>query len=189
MVYHPDRWQHATYHGISKTTRVERYRLLVLANAILSDPIKRKAYDEHGVGWDGGGYHGTPETEANRNANVDKEWRRQPPNVSMNSTWQEWEESRQQQGSQEQDIVLIHGKTSVFCLAILVFLGGCCLYIQAYYRAREIMRQRDMIHRALSEDLWRMKRQNECSSRDSLVGAFLSHRTGKYNSRSDVLVL
>ncbi|KAK8073435.1 hypothetical protein PG994_004334 [Apiospora phragmitis] len=37
MVYHPDRWMHGTYPDITKATRVERYRLILAANAILSD--------------------------------------------------------------------------------------------------------------------------------------------------------
>ncbi|KAJ5294806.1 hypothetical protein N7508_009627 [Penicillium antarcticum] len=37
--------------GLSKDERVERYRLIVAAHEILSDPQKRTAYDVYGIGW------------------------------------------------------------------------------------------------------------------------------------------
>ena len=53
-LYHPDRHEHSgSEDGLSYSTKVERYRLVVAANDILSDPVKRGAYDCYGAGWNG----------------------------------------------------------------------------------------------------------------------------------------
>jgi hypothetical protein len=58
MKYHPDRNSHPDESTSSpnpckcpKEEMLERYRLVVAANAILSDPEKRAAYDNFGLGW------------------------------------------------------------------------------------------------------------------------------------------
>jgi hypothetical protein len=54
-LYHPDR--HCQHGGdaelarLSRATKLERYRLVVAANALLSDPVKKAAYDQYGIGW------------------------------------------------------------------------------------------------------------------------------------------
>lgn len=53
-IYHPDRHGLQGNHSsreLSHIERLERYRLVILAHEILSDPIKRRDYDNHGVGW------------------------------------------------------------------------------------------------------------------------------------------
>lgn len=51
-LYHPDRHNHdiSTY-GLSYATKLEKNRLVVAANEILSDPVKGSAYDCYGAGW------------------------------------------------------------------------------------------------------------------------------------------
>jgi curved DNA-binding protein CbpA len=50
-IYHPDRNGHNASDGLSHVQRLERYRLIVQAHEILSDPVKRRAYDTSGAGW------------------------------------------------------------------------------------------------------------------------------------------
>ncbi|KAI1251132.1 hypothetical protein MGN70_008193 [Eutypa lata] len=175
-VYHPDRWQHATYHGVSKATRVERYRLLVLANAILSDPLKRKAYDEYGVGWDGGGHHGSPERRTNGDDDLAQGWSQQPGQEGVDATWDGWEQWGRQGQDQNQGLIILRNESLGLVLALFLTLGGCCLYAQAYYRVKEITQQCDKVHTTISEDLWRIKNQAESSSRENRVKAFVNHR-------------
>jgi curved DNA-binding protein CbpA len=49
--YHPDLNMASSRESLSKEERVERYRLVVAAHEILSDPKKRAAYDVYGIGW------------------------------------------------------------------------------------------------------------------------------------------
>ncbi len=53
-IYHPDRHlleDNPCSRDLSHGERLERYRLVILAHEILSDPVKRRAYDHHGAGW------------------------------------------------------------------------------------------------------------------------------------------
>ncbi|KAM5356783.1 hypothetical protein ACJ41O_003429 [Fusarium nematophilum] len=51
-VYHPDLLgQNPAISNLSFATRLERYRLIIAANELLSDPKKRNMYDLHNVGW------------------------------------------------------------------------------------------------------------------------------------------
>ncbi|KKY15499.1 putative hsp40 co-chaperone [Phaeomoniella chlamydospora] len=52
-MYHPDRHGREETHlgGLSHSVKLERYRLVVLAHELLSDPIKRSEYDRCGTGW------------------------------------------------------------------------------------------------------------------------------------------
>ena len=53
-LYHPDRHDYGSSGNLpSYTTKLERYRLIVAANDILSNPVKRAAYDRYGSGWNG----------------------------------------------------------------------------------------------------------------------------------------
>jgi curved DNA-binding protein CbpA len=51
-IYHPDASQHhPALANLQPIEKLERYRLVVQAHEILSDPIKRREYDSHGAGW------------------------------------------------------------------------------------------------------------------------------------------
>ncbi|RAH49994.1 J domain-containing protein [Aspergillus brunneoviolaceus CBS 621.78] len=49
-LYHPDRHR-AVPSGLAPAIRASRYRMVVAAHELLSDPHKREAYDRSGVGW------------------------------------------------------------------------------------------------------------------------------------------
>ncbi|KAK5072765.1 J domain-containing protein 1 [Lithohypha guttulata] len=49
-IYHPDR-NGAGCETLSHIERLERYRLIILAHEIISDPNKRQAFDAYGAGW------------------------------------------------------------------------------------------------------------------------------------------
>ena len=104
-LYHPDRHGQADTHcgGISYSTKLERYRLVILAHEILSDPTKRREYDSNGVGW------------VERN----ERWARYNPrdhgrsgpfgygagydaSPFANATWEDWERWREKSGESSQ---------------------------------------------------------------------------------------
>jgi curved DNA-binding protein CbpA len=85
-LYHPDKHDHPTISqelSISKSVRLERYRLVVSAHALLSDPEKRKAYDLYGAGWAGAKSLFPPP-----DFNMSQEAR---DACMHNATWQDWE--------------------------------------------------------------------------------------------------
>jgi len=95
-MYHPDRHglEEASCGGISYVEKLERYRLVVLANDILSNPVKRRAYDSYGAGWgenaravtrhSRGYYSTTGERPFGTGAGCDS-------SPFANATWEDWE--------------------------------------------------------------------------------------------------
>ncbi|KAL2151176.1 hypothetical protein VTH82DRAFT_6274 [Thermothelomyces myriococcoides] len=99
-LYHPDRHHHTSDDGIPQKTKLERYRLIVAAHEILSNPQKKRLYDLYGFGWDN-------QTDPRiRHREADRAWRQDPGNPSMNATWEDWEQWHQQRngsgGKQEE---------------------------------------------------------------------------------------
>lgn len=93
-IYHPDRHNledNPCSRDISHGERLERYRLIILANEILSDPTKRRAYDNHGLGWGSLGSTGDSSTQ---DRNGRKPYGRGPgfdESIFANATWEDWE--------------------------------------------------------------------------------------------------
>ena len=99
-IYHPDRNSHdgSSGLGITHVEMLERYRLVVLANEILSDPVKRRAYDSYGAGWNevhgGRGRTSTRHTRGYYSATGDKPYGHGvgcDSSPFSNATWEDWE--------------------------------------------------------------------------------------------------
>lgn len=105
-LYHPDLRHHTSDDGLSHVTKLDRYRLVVAANDLLSNPQKRRLYDLHRLGWD---QHVEPHE---RHRGAEREWRKQPGNASMNATWEDWEQWYEQQDGKAQQPVF--GSNLVF---------------------------------------------------------------------------
>ena len=94
-LYHPDR--HAcdsnipSVHCLPHDVKMRRYRLVVAANDILSDPERRQAYDHCGAGWDGHAdivdlaYRWDPRTKIRWSGFHDN------GSIFNNATWEDWE--------------------------------------------------------------------------------------------------
>jgi len=100
-IYHPDRCDHPESDVCSHlppAVRLDRYRLIVAAHAILSDPTKRKAYDTYGAGWVGATSLGRPEYPFARPRSSSEKYGPFTPHA--NATWEDWERWRWQQEEQ-----------------------------------------------------------------------------------------
>ena len=87
-IYHPDTQSISeSIKALPAAIRLERYRLIVAANDLLSDPEKRKLYDSYGVGWTSN----RPSTRNDSMRYADRSWRNEPNNASHNATWEDWE--------------------------------------------------------------------------------------------------
>lgn len=117
-IYHPDRpcQDHPLCRHISQEVRTQRYRIVVTAHEILSDPIRRAAYDHTGAGWSynsqghitaahatgGGGPYG--------------------PHIYSNATWEDWERwNQRRQGPQRH---AVDQRTFTRLVVLLVLFGG-----------------------------------------------------------------
>lgn len=125
-LYHPDRCSHE--HGLSKSlsssTRVERYRLVIAANIILSDPAKRKAYDKFGTGWDGRPDCRIFKQTQDHDENTDWTGFAKNESPARNATWEDWERWYQRDGRSKQETVYFSNGAFFSVVVILVVLGG-----------------------------------------------------------------
>ncbi|KAL6813721.1 hypothetical protein J3E69DRAFT_370981 [Trichoderma sp. SZMC 28015] len=125
-LYHPDTHDHNHHHAsvsssslhirnLPHATRLERYRMIVAANELLSNSSKRSMYDSYGLGWS----HGD---RAASLRDIDKNWRHQEGNAANNATWEDWERWRDaQEGKSSEPVYMSHGAfASILVLMCLV---------------------------------------------------------------------
>ena len=132
-LYHPDRHPHTTTHPhLSRATCTERYRLVVLANDILSDPSKRSAYDSHGAGW-------SPASRQPLTRETYRKWRAEAGSAAQNATWEDWEawHDARNNGERQRPVYMSHGSF----LALLAFAISIGIVGQAN-RAEAMANQR-----------------------------------------------
>ena len=94
-MYHPDASQHhPALASLQPLERLERYRMVVQAHEILSDPTKRQAYDSHGAGWADQSRTHTRHSRGYYSAASGKAYGfgKQYDNTPFgNATWEDWE--------------------------------------------------------------------------------------------------
>lgn len=170
-LYHPDRHQHTSGDGIPQTTKLERYRLVVAANDILSNPQKRRMYDLYGIGW---GQHTDP--LAHQRA-VERTWRQQPGNASMNATWEDWERWHQRKdGEEKQEPIFTSNGGFAAIIALFLLLGTWGQVTMAGANSINLLDMRDEKHAIVSQAL--RQRQSEVASlnRAGRIENFLRQR-------------
>jgi curved DNA-binding protein CbpA len=173
-LYHPDRHDMSSTNGeLSYTIKLERYRLIVAANNILSDPVKRGAYDLYGAGW-----NGMPDVARSSDATSGKGWGHNPSGPSQNATWEDWERwyTRESEGPQEPRFT----SNAAFVGLIVIFaaVGGIGQATRVGSFSSSFVEQRDILHDNIAQDLMRRRRetQNAHGSRQERINNFLKQR-------------
>lgn len=133
-IYHPDRHfpeaNVSEINSLSSEVRIERYRLVVAANDILSDPAKRSAYDRYGSGW---GRH--TETPSQKH-HSDFYYSSRPSGFDAygspmrNATWEDWERWYQRRSREKQEPVYLSNMSFLYIISVLAALAGV---VQAKY--------------------------------------------------------
>lgn len=174
-LYHPDRNHHLHVHthlcrDIPYSVRLERYRLIVAAHAILSDPVKRSAYDHYGAGWLGGPEFNSPPPTERRTW----EYGQDP---MQNATWEDWERWHARQNGEPQQPVFVSNGTFVAMLMLFVALGGIGQATRAGNFGSRIIEHRETLHSNASKEL-RLAREAAARSgdRNERIQSFLRHR-------------
>ncbi|OJD28154.1 hypothetical protein ACJ73_00439 [Blastomyces percursus] len=124
-IYHPDlqNKDHPLCKNVPEAIRLHRYRLIVAAHEILSDPTKRDAYDRYGHGWD----HRTELFGEKKTKNVDTHYERGTggdESIYRNATWEDWERwHRRHDPNQSQASTVSHGTFASFLILLMIFGG------------------------------------------------------------------
>ncbi|KAM7221272.1 hypothetical protein V8F06_003447 [Rhypophila decipiens] len=171
MLYHPDRHHHTSHDGISHLTKLDRYRLVVSANHILSDPEKRRQYDIHGTGW------GTQDLRA-RYRSADRAWHQEAGNASMNATWEDWDRWYQERDGVKQETVFMSNGLFATVLVFFVFIGLWGEVTRAGKRSAAILAAHDEQRAAISRQLRERQAHMTGLTKDDRVQRFLRQRDG-----------
>lgn len=179
-LYHPDRHDHElSYDGLSYATKLERYRLVVAANDILSDPVKRGAYDCYGAGW-----NGQPDVMRPRGASGfsteqgERGWGGGPRGPSQNATWEDWEKWYQKDAGKPQEPRFVSNSAFLGLILAFAVLGGVGQATRAGTYGAHFVEQREVLHGNISKDLVRRRREtmNAYGSREERIESFLRQR-------------
>lgn len=173
-IYHPDRHRQIPGDTLTEEVRLERYRLVVAANEILSDPAKRRSYDLYGAGW---GLLRTMDNSAYQAA--DRGWRNEPGNPSMNATWEDWERwygERSGEPRQKQQTVFMSNELFVVVLCVFVIAGSMTQARRATTTTMNVVEMRDQRHEAISHEMATRRTQYGGMNRHERVESFLRQR-------------
>ncbi|KAL1843974.1 hypothetical protein VTJ49DRAFT_6378 [Mycothermus thermophilus] len=173
MRYHPDRQHLTTDDGIPHLTKLERYRLVVAANELLSNPQKKRMYDLYGFGWD---QHTDTHT---RHREADRTWRQQPGNASMNATWEDWERWHQERDGgkgEKQEEIFASNITFMAAIAFFLIIGTWSQMTRAGTNSMNILDMRDQKHAAICKELQERRNQRVGLDRRDRVDQFLRQR-------------
>jgi len=171
-LYHPDRQHHTSYDGIPHLTKLERYRLVVAANEILSNPQKKRMYDLYGFGWEN---QTDPQT---RHREADRAWRQEPGNPSMNATWEDWERWHQQRngGGEKQEQVFTSNLTFMAIVSAFLIVGTWGRMTRAGTNSVTLLEMQDQNHAAISKELQERRNQRAPLGREGRVESFVRQR-------------
>jgi hypothetical protein len=190
---------------LPRSVRLERYRLLIAAHTILSDPAKRSAYDLWGHGW--AGHHQTPDQhaswESSRPAYHPRQWPAGHDPIH-NATWEDWEqwyerERRRQRraGSHDEDPdqqtthrdMYMSNFSFLSAVFALVSIGAVLQGTRANAFTTTVMEHRDKMHKEASLELGRSKRATMASrgDRNERIETFLRHRGAVHAGEESVL--
>jgi len=181
-LYHPDRHDPADYNGLPYATKLERYRLVVAANDILSDPVKRGAYDIYGAGWNGQPDVLRPrdpsEPSATWGGHSGRGWGGGPSGPSQNATWEDWERWYQRDGKGPQEPQYTSNAAFVGLILAFAALGGLSQVTRAGNYSIAFLEQRDTLYRNVSKDLMRRRKEamSAYGSREERIHSFLKQR-------------
>ncbi|KAJ2900102.1 putative hsp40 co-chaperone protein [Zalerion maritima] len=176
-LYHPDRHSHTAHHALPHVTKLERYRLIVLAHSILSDPDRRQKYDQFGAGWGGRSDMQSPRCHYPDG----KSWRDQPGSAANNATWEDWERWHQERDSSSKNdpLYMSNGLFAAF-VVVVTFMGAVGHYSWVDTHARKIAYLQDEHNREIAQDLKNQQLNGGFSEGEARIQAYVRRKEGSY---------
>lgn len=190
-LYHPDRNGEAV--TIPRHVKMERYRLVVAANHILSDQTRRSAYDRFGAGWNGKAEAGGRETwyqpsPSHPPGPFSQSWTDPRNPIWQNATWEDWERFYKRRANEEgttTDGVRqprqngLYLQNSYFLLLVMIFalMGSTANYNRAQDAGQYFVEQRDIVHDRAAKELRKVRQEASGSgNRQDRIEWFIRNR-------------
>ncbi|KAL9119050.1 MAG: hypothetical protein Q9187_004398 [Circinaria calcarea] len=177
-LYHPDRNvydEDSSKPGyLSQAVKLERYRLIVAANDILSDPVRRNAYDRYGAGW-----NGQPACAGSQGWKKKASWSDfdNSESPAQNATWEDWEKWHHRDSKPKQE-PLYFSNGGVFSVIVFVaILAGMGQVTRVGELSKSFIEQVEAMHDESSKDLQRRRIESQnFMNKDARVHNFLKVR-------------
>jgi DnaJ domain len=174
-LYHPDRSVHSSHEHLCRSvpqhTRLERYRLIIAAHTILSDPVKRRAYDSYGAGW---GHH---EDITFRQKDGGAASSHGADSPMGNATWEDWERwYNRRDGTGSQQPIFVSNTAFVSLILVLAALGGVGQATRADSTTKTILQIRDESHQKAAKELAKVRQEAISWGKDERIAMFLRMR-------------
>ncbi|KXL49839.1 MAG: hypothetical protein FE78DRAFT_139184 [Acidomyces sp. 'richmondensis'] len=191
-LYHPDLDNGITLGSISRAVRLERYHLIVAAHTILSDPVKRRAYDRFGAGWEG-----RPETAGggsrstgHRSGPFSRSWNDPFDPIWQNATWEDWERFYARRArehgfcdpgpSGSQGPTYMPNSYFFVLLVALAMIGSSATYSRAEIASQNFVEQRDLAHDRAAKQLRKVRQEvTGIRDKDDRIEWFLRQRDAR----------
>lgn len=185
-LYHPD-LSNGSNNEISDKVKMERYRLVVAAHTILSDPAKRSAYDRFGAGWDGRAE--TSERSSHTAGPFSHSYGNPSDPIWNNATWEDWERFYERRdGVYPQKRAPVYMANSYFLALIvaLAIMGSSLNVNRAKDAGHYIVEQRDLVHDRAAKELRRVRQEaSTLSSRQDKIDFFVRQREATLATSGD----
>ncbi|WPG97326.1 Hypothetical protein R9X50_00010000 [Acrodontium crateriforme] len=192
-IYHPDLRKDACSTAassdqvqVSQQDKMERYRLIVAANAILSDPEKRRAYDRFGAGWAGRADFGSKNTGRSGDTSpFSQSWTQPNDPVWQNATWEDWEryyaararDADPNAPPEPQGPLYLSNTSFVLLVGVLAILGSLANYNRAQDAGTYFVEQRDLVHDRAAKELRKVRQETAgLGGREERIQWFLRQR-------------
>ncbi|KAK5125161.1 hypothetical protein LTR85_000837 [Meristemomyces frigidus] len=189
-LYHPDLSKDAGLDNAAHQVKMERYRLIVAAHTILSDPVKRSAYDRLGAGWNGRAEVGEKEhgrSGSHQPGPFTHSWSDPSDPIWQNATWEDWERfyarKAREQGTaggstKEQQGTGVYMQNSYFIVLVftLAMVGSSLNYNRAQDAGTYFVEQRDLVHDRAAKELRRVRQDISGMGKEEKIQWFLRQR-------------
>ncbi|KAL8774986.1 MAG: hypothetical protein Q9209_000465 [Squamulea sp. 1 TL-2023] len=155
---------------------MKRYRLVVAANSILSDPSRRRAYDLWGAGWtthaDVGGASHTLDP------NLKTRWSgfQDDGSPAGNATWEDWEKWYRRDTPDHQTPVYCSNGEFISFVAFVVFLGALWQASRVEGHQKRFNEQVELVHNDASKNLHQRRSETRELSNDKAILRFVRAR-------------
>ncbi|KAF2760854.1 hypothetical protein EJ05DRAFT_244013 [Pseudovirgaria hyperparasitica] len=195
-LYHPDLAKaDSRIRALPPHILAERYRLIIAAHTILSDPVRRSAYDRFGAGWSASSTLGSSSSTTGKSSwyypydsHMDSSYKAQrerwrPGESPMgNATWEDWEAWRKRvnpDGHTQKPIYVSNGTMVMFVLCLTAV--GASLQNQRIEVAAEKWEDlQERVNRESAKDLRHVREAGRAAGdTEESIQYFLDSRAGK----------
>ncbi|KAI4273984.1 MAG: hypothetical protein LQ337_004251 [Flavoplaca oasis] len=179
-LYHPDRHVHCCniphVDGLPYDIKMKRYRLIVAANDILSNPTKRRAYDLWGAGWSN--HTDVGEASHTQDPSMKTRWSGFHDNGSpaTNATWEDWEKWYRRGTPDHQPPVYCSNGEFISFVAFVVLLSAIWQASRVDGHQKRFNEQVELVHNDASRNIYQRRSETRGLSNDKAILRLLRAR-------------